>query len=165
MRETHEGRESACPRGPWKLFYLLSESAENSYCLKDSQGDKCSRWARKLSISEGLIIKSLTVIIEDQILEVTNSLGLYVAVISKKSWRVQTVFTKEWFDIKCPSAEVETNKTLVESLKSRSEEIFSVQKELGGLHCRWKAYHQDLDRIDEMKHLGPVYKERGLPLC
>ena len=64
-----------------------------------------------------------------------------------------------------PSAEVETNKRLVESLKSRSEEIFSVQKELGGLHCRWKAYHQDLDRIDEMKHLGPVYKERGLPLC
>ena len=117
-------------------FYLLSESAENSYWLKDSQGDKRSRWARKLSIkgnrrlfvnmyvctikgSEGLIIKSLTVIIEDQILEVTNSMGLYVAVISKKSWRVQTVFTKKWFDIKCPSAEVETNRRLVESLKSR----------------------------------------------
>jgi len=45
--------------------------------------------------SEGLIIKSPTVIIENQILEVTNSMGLYVAVISKKSWRVQTVFTKE----------------------------------------------------------------------
>ena len=100
-QEAHENR-----------FYLLSESAENSYWLKDSQGDKRSRWARKLSIkgnrrlfvnmyvctikgSEGLIIKSLTVIIEDQILEVTNSMGLYVAVIPKKSRRVQTVFTKE----------------------------------------------------------------------
>ena len=25
--------------------------------------------------------------------------------------------------------------------------------ELGGLCCRWKAYHQNLDMIDEMKHL------------
>ena len=90
-QEAHENR-----------FYLLSEGAENSYWLNDSQGDKRSRWARKLPIkgnrrlfvnmyvctikgSEGLIIKSLTVIIEDQILEVTNSMGLYVAVIPKKS--------------------------------------------------------------------------------
>ena len=38
-QEAHENR-----------FYLLSEGAENSYWLKDSQGDKRSRWARKLSI-------------------------------------------------------------------------------------------------------------------
>ena len=99
-QEDHENR-----------FYLLSER-RNFYWLKDSQVDKHSRWARKLSIkgnrrlfvnmyvctikgNESLIIKSLTVIIEDQILEVTNSVGLYVAVIPKKSWRVQTVFTKE----------------------------------------------------------------------
>ena len=25
--------------------------------------------------------------------------------------------------------------------------------ELGGLRCRWNAYHQNLDMIDEMKHL------------
>ena len=95
-----------------KIVFTCFLSAENSYWLKDSQVDKHSRWARKLSIkgnrrlfvnmyvctikgSESLIIKSLTVIIEDQILEVTNSVGLYVAVIPKKSWRVQTVFTKE----------------------------------------------------------------------
>ena len=45
-----------------------------------------------------------------------------------------------------------TDKRFVESLKRKSEEISSVQKELGGLYCRWNAYHQNLDRIDEMKH-------------
>ena len=27
------------------------------------------------------------------------------------------------------------------------------KKELGGLHCRWKTYHQKLDRSNEMKNL------------
>jgi len=29
--------------------------------------------------------------------------------------------------------------------------------ELGGLCCRWKAYHQNLDMIDEMKHLQKTW--------
>lgn len=42
------------------------------------------------------------------------------------------VFTKERFDIKYALAEAATDKTVVESFKWRSEEIFVVQKELGG---------------------------------
>ena len=40
------------------------------------------------------------------------------------------------------------------------EEIFFVQKELGGLHCEWDVDHQDMDKIDEMKHLpgGWIWK-------
>ena len=30
---------------------------------------------------------------------------------------------------------------------------FLFKKNLTILHCRWNAHHQDLDRIDEMKHL------------
>ena len=37
---------------------------------------------------------------------------------------------------------------------------FLFKKNLTILHCRWNAHHQDLDRIDEMKHL-PL---RGLNL-
>ena len=33
-------------------------------------------------------------------------------------------------------------------------EMKIAQKELYGLHCGWNAYHQDLDRIDEMKHFS-----------
>ena len=50
-------------------------------------------------------------------------------------------------------AEAATDKRSVESLKRRSEEILFAKKEPGGFHCRWNAYHQNLDRIDEMKHL------------
>ena len=42
---------------------------------------------------------------------------------------------------------------IAESLKWRLEEIFFVQKELSGLHCEWDVDHQDMDKIDEMKHL------------
>ena len=75
-----------------------------------------------------------------------------MAVISKKSWIVQKISTKERFDIKCSSAEAVTDKRFVESLKWRSEEIIFVQKALGGLHCQCNAYHQELERIDEVNH-------------
>ena len=39
----------------------------------------------------------------------------------KESWSVQTVFTKERFQIKYALAEAATNKTFVESLKSLPE--------------------------------------------
>ena len=35
-------------------------------------------------------------------------------------------------------------------VEMKIREIFFPQKELGGLHCRWHAYHQSLGRIDEM---------------
>ena len=41
----------------------------------------------------------------------------------------------------------------LQSLQWRSEEIFFCPGELGGLCCQWSAYHQNLDRIDEIKHL------------
>ena len=49
---------------------------------------------------------------------------------------------------------------IAESLKWRLEEIFFVQKELSGLHCEWDVDHQDMDKIDEMKHLpgGWIWK-------
>ena len=58
-------------------------------------------------------------------------------------------------------AEAAADKRFFETLKQRSEEIFVVQNELGGLHCRWNAYHKDLDRIDGMKHLPGALKTFG----
>ena len=54
--------------------------------------------------------------IEDQSLEVTNSMGLS-GYSSKKSWNDQTVFTKKRFDIKYPLTEAMTDKRFVKSLK------------------------------------------------
>ena len=36
--------------------------------------------------------------------------------------------------------------------------------ELGGLCCRWNAYHQNLDMIDEMKHLPGTWIWKNLSL-
>ena len=57
-------------------------------------------------------------------------------------------------------AEAATDKRSVESLPWSSEEWLFFHKELGGMHCRWNAYHQNLDRTDEMKH----FKIRGMNL-
>ena len=65
--------------------------------------------------SEGLVT-SLNGMIEDQSLEVTNSMGLS-GCSSKKSWSDQTVFTKKRFDIKYPLTEPMTYKRFVKSLK------------------------------------------------
>ena len=35
-------------------------------------------------------------------------------------------------------------------VEMKIREIFFAQKERDGLHCRWRAYHQSLDRIDEI---------------
>ena len=53
MRERHASGEGAPAREAHEnRSYSLSESAENSYWLRGSRADKCSRWARKLSIKE-----------------------------------------------------------------------------------------------------------------
>ena len=54
--------------------------------------------------------------IEDQSLEVTNSMGLS-GCSSKKRWNDQMVFTKKRFDIKYPLTEAMTDKRFVKSLK------------------------------------------------
>ena len=36
--------------------------------------------------------------------------------------------------------------------------------ELGGLCCRWNVYHQNLDMIDEMKHLPGHEFEKNISL-
>ena len=38
-------------------------------------------------------------------------------------------------------------------------------RELGGLVCRWNAYHQHLDRIDEMKHLPGAWIWKTFRYC
>ena len=53
-----------------------------------------------------------------------------MAVISKKSWSVQTVFTMERIDIRYTLAEVARDKRFVKSLQRRSEEIFCAQENL-----------------------------------
>ena len=52
-------------------------------------------------------------------------------------------------DIRYALPEVARDKRFAE----RSEEIFFAQENSGGLCCRWNEYHQNLDMIDEMKHL------------
>ena len=72
-----------------------------------------------------------------------------MAVILKKSWSVQTVFTMERIDI---SRSGERQKICrIVAMKIRGNILCS--GELGGLCCRWNVYHQNLDMIDEMKHL------------
>ena len=53
-----------------------------------------------------------------------------MAVISKKRWCVQTVFTMERIDIRYALAEVARDKRFVKSLQWRSEEIFFAQENL-----------------------------------
>ena len=53
-----------------------------------------------------------------------------MAVISKKSWSVQTVFTVERIDIRYALAEAAGDRRLVKSLQWRSEEIFFAQENL-----------------------------------
>ena len=53
----------------------------------------------------------------------------------------------------------------IKSMKWTSEETLFVQKELRGLDCRWNVYHQNLDRIDEMKqYKGPGFENLSLLL-
>ena len=112
--------------------------------------------------SEGLILHHQLLIppnsiTEVQVSEVTsiwfNGTKIYVAVISKKKWSVQTVFMMERIDIWYALAEVVGDKTIcrIDEMKIRGNILCS--GELGDLCCRWNAYHQNLDRIDEMKHL------------
>ena len=53
-----------------------------------------------------------------------------MAIISKKSWSDQTVFTMERIDIRYALAAVERDKRFVESLQYRSEEMFFAQENL-----------------------------------
>ena len=64
--------------------------------------------------------------------------------------------SKERFNIKYPEAVAD--KRFVESLKSRSEEIFFVLSER--LALSMERTHQDLDRIDEgKKKLGACFQK------
>ena len=60
------------------------------------------------------------------------------------------VFTMERIDIISRSGERQKICRIV-TIKIRVKIICS--GELGSLCCRWNAYHQNLDMIDEMKHL------------
>ena len=53
-----------------------------------------------------------------------------MAVISKKNWSVQTLFTMERIDIRYALAEVTRDKRFAELLQGRSEEIFFAQENL-----------------------------------
>ena len=74
-----------------------------------------------------------------------------MAVISKKSWSDQTVFTMERIDIRISRSGERQKICQTVAIKIRGNVLCS--GELGGLCCWWNAYHQNLDMIDEMKHL------------
>ena len=110
--------------------------------------------------SEGLILHHQLLIppngiIEVQVSEVTsiwfNGTKIYVAVISKKSWSVQTVFMMERIDIRYALAEVAGDKRFVESMKWRSEEIFFAQENLAA--CVVDGMHTIKTWTGLMKHL------------
>ena len=60
------------------------------------------------------------------------------------------VFTMERIDIISRSCETQKICRIV-AVKIRGNILCS--GELGGLCCQWNAYHQNLDMIDEMRHL------------
>ena len=61
------------------------------------------------------------------------------AVISKKSWSDQTVFTMERIDIRYALEGVARDERFVESLQSRSEEIYFPQENLAA--CVFDGAH------------------------
>ena len=158
------------PKAHENCFNLHSVSADTSNNFGWEAPERKSNCARRENCqlivhgqcSEGLILHHQLLIppngiTEVQVSEVTsiwfNGTKIYVAVISKKKWSVQTVFMMERIDIWYALAEVVGDKTIcrIDEMKIRGNILCS--GELGDLCCRWNAYHQNLDRIDEMKHL------------
>ena len=93
----------------------------------------------------------ITPLIEVKILEFT-SMGLCGCNLKEKLEPSKGTYKETTWHQIGTLAEATTDKTdkrFLELLKWRSEEVFFVQKELGGLHCEWDAYHQALDSIDE----------------
>ena len=80
-----------------------------------------------------------------------------MAVISKKSWSVQRVFTRERIDIGYATTEVARDKRFVESLQWRSEEIFFAQENIAEKH-----YTHGLKKIAYLfrsrRHFGENWK-------
>ena len=58
---------------------------------------------------------------------------------------------KNWHQIRISRSDGRKKICWIVEMKIRGNILCS--GELGGLCCRWNAYHQNLDMIDEMKHL------------
>ena len=69
----------------------------------------------------------------------------------KLEWSNGTHDGKNWHQIRISGSGERQKTCRIVTMKIRGNILCS--RELGGLCCRWNAYHQSLDMIDEMKHL------------
>ena len=173
-------------------FNLHSVSADTSNNIGWEAPEGKSNCARRENCqlivhgqrSEGLILHHQLLIppngiTEVQVSEVTsiwfNGTKIYVAVVSKKKWSVQTVFMMERIDIWYALAEVVGDKRFVESMKWRSEEIFFAQENLvtcvvDGMHTikTWTGLMKNYETLMggmNWKHLSLVYRPQVCYLC
>ena len=81
----------------------------------------------------------------------------------KLEWSNSIHDGKNWYQIHISRSGERQKICRIVAIKIRGNVLCS--GELGGLCCRWNAYHQNLDMIDEMKHLPGAWIWKNVSLC